>query len=81
MSRIFWELLLESFIPKELYKFVELFYGRAVKLLSVNLTTEFAISVEKNGVLGFCENLEISLDESDVFLHLYYLSPLIMSVL
>jgi hypothetical protein len=78
MSRIFWGLLLESFIPEELYEFVELFHGRAVELLSINLATEFAIGIEEDGVLGLCENLEISLDESDVFLHLYYLFPLIV---
>ena len=65
-------LLLESFIPEELYQLVEFFHRRAVELLSVDLTADLAVSIKQNGVLCFCENLEISLDEFDVF-HLYYL--------
>jgi phosphosulfolactate synthase (CoM biosynthesis protein A) len=59
-------LLLKGFIPEELYQFVEFFHGRAVELLSVDLTADFAASLKQDCVAYLCENDKIGFDEFDV---------------
>ena len=68
-----WGLLLESFVPKLFYEFVELFDAFAIECDPIDFATEFAISIEENGILGFGENFEIGFDELSVC-HSVYLS-------
>ena len=68
-----WGLLLESFIPKLFYEFVELFDAFAIECDPIDFATEFAISIEENGILGLGENFEIGFDELSVC-HSVYLS-------